>query len=210
MTLYPRKSCHLAAWDKSPRGWPPSKHQKPWLYSDLYIYCILSNTTKRLRSLSHEIIPKSWRNEISTYDSWISCDVSLFSCEDLVYFCCNATYHPWKFQLVGKDAHLNLFEGKLGASLKNRSSFSWSVIRKGNANEICTWFWGPSQQHMVCSGYPTVSWRVGSPEKVLSTCASWVVPSFPSTKMFPGSRLLGFDFDALETFFQSQGSGAEK
>lgn len=59
---------------------------------------------------------------------------------------------------------------------------------------------------MVCSGYPTVSWRVGSPEKGRHVQV-WVIPSFPSTKKIPGSGLLGFDFDTLETFFQSQGSG---
>lgn len=81
--MTPQKSD--ATWQpgiKALGGWPPiQKSENPIQPRDCFS--------------SHEIIQKSWRNEISTYDSSISCDASLFSCQDLVYFCCNATCPPW-------------------------------------------------------------------------------------------------------------------
>lgn len=47
---------------------------------------------------------------------------------------------------------------------------------------------------MVCSGYPTVSWRVGSPEKTLSTCASLGHSLIPFDKKNPRLRTSGVWF----------------
>lgn len=49
MTLVPQKSD--ATWQPGIKApWP--RWPKPWLFSDLYIYCILSNSTKRLLVLA--------------------------------------------------------------------------------------------------------------------------------------------------------------
>lgn len=117
------------------------------------------------------------------------------------------TFSLWKFQLVGKDAHLNLFGGQTWRLSQNRCSFSWSVIRKGNAMKFVYGYGG----HLSSTWFVRVTQPFHEglvhPKKPCRHVQVWVIPSFPSTKKIPGSGLLGFDFDTLETFFQSQGSG---